>query len=298
MIRRLKYHEIDFEKYDECVLNSEQSRIYAESWYLDAVTNKKWECLVYGDYEAVMPISYSKKIGIKIIVQPLICQQLGIFSKDTIGKYIYKKFIAKLNLNIIHGYNFNENNTENLTFKDSEFSQNHILSLNKPYQEIFENFKKDRVKDIRRIGKKKVLISDQFDFEVFKNELCLKYPLLSHIYNSERIRNLVHAIQENERMYYRTLLSDDHIISQILIAKSNNRNYLLFSSRDTNNEFKGAFTYLLNNFIKDNSEKNEYLDFEGSTNFGIAKFNESFGAIPVNYNIYTNIKMMKKITNL
>jgi hypothetical protein len=86
MIKRLKYNEIDFEKYTQCLENSEQRKYSASKVFLDVTSKNRWELLVYNDYEAVMPIPYVKKYGIKIVHNPMLCQQLGIFSiKDSVS---------------------------------------------------------------------------------------------------------------------------------------------------------------------------------------------------------------------
>jgi len=40
---------IDKQKYDDCIATSIQSKIYAFSWYLDAVT-ETWDMLILDDY--------------------------------------------------------------------------------------------------------------------------------------------------------------------------------------------------------------------------------------------------------
>ena len=37
MIQHLKYNEIDFKKYDDCIDTSNNTRIYAYSYYLDSI---------------------------------------------------------------------------------------------------------------------------------------------------------------------------------------------------------------------------------------------------------------------
>ena len=53
MIQHIKRKDLDILKYDACIENSIQSRIYGFSWYLDIVADH-WEVLVLDDYEAVM----------------------------------------------------------------------------------------------------------------------------------------------------------------------------------------------------------------------------------------------------
>ena len=45
MIKYVKRNELDIEKYNACVENSLQSRVYGFSWYLDIVADH-WDALV------------------------------------------------------------------------------------------------------------------------------------------------------------------------------------------------------------------------------------------------------------
>ena len=74
MLNFLKYHEINKQKWDLCILNSLNCKVYAFSWYLDSVSYC-WDALVYGDYEMVFPIVYKKRFFCKKIYHPLFCQQ-------------------------------------------------------------------------------------------------------------------------------------------------------------------------------------------------------------------------------
>ena len=81
MIKRLKYEEIDWQKYQNCLEHSEQYIFFAEKKYLDLLLHENWEILVDNDYEAVMPIPLAKKWGFNFVVMPLQTQQLGVFSE-------------------------------------------------------------------------------------------------------------------------------------------------------------------------------------------------------------------------
>ncbi|CAH0183503.1 hypothetical protein [Chryseobacterium sp. Bi04] len=102
MIRRLRYNEIDFVKYSRCLENSEQKKYSATKDFLDTTSEKQWEILVYNDYEAVMPIPFVKKYGIKIVLNPKLCQQLGVFSaKDDVQ--LNEAFLNYLEKNYLIG---------------------------------------------------------------------------------------------------------------------------------------------------------------------------------------------------
>ena len=81
MITYIKRKDLEVEKYDACIENSLQSRVYAFSWYLDIVADN-WDVLVLDDYKAVMPIPWKKKYFIRYVHPPLWLLELGVFSLD------------------------------------------------------------------------------------------------------------------------------------------------------------------------------------------------------------------------
>ena len=74
--RIISNEEIDRKKWDDSLLNFPCSLIYSQSFYLDAMC--KWDALVVGDYEALMPLPNRKKWKINYLYQPAFTQQLGI----------------------------------------------------------------------------------------------------------------------------------------------------------------------------------------------------------------------------
>ena len=98
MIKRLKYHEIDWEKYQKCLASSEQKVYSAERKFLDVTARNNLELLVYEDYEAIMPVPFIKKMGFKIVVNPKLTQQLGVFSKED-SVVLNEKFLDFLQMN-------------------------------------------------------------------------------------------------------------------------------------------------------------------------------------------------------
>jgi len=89
MIHYVKREDLEVTKYNDCIENSIQSRIYAFSWYLDIVADN-WDVLVEDDYTAVMPVPWKQKYFIKYVTQPFFCQQLGVFATHKISKELAK----------------------------------------------------------------------------------------------------------------------------------------------------------------------------------------------------------------
>ena len=95
MIYYVKRKDLDLKKYDACIDNAINSRIYGYSWYLDIVADN-WDALVLNDYEAVMPLPWRQKYFIKYIYPPAWTQQLGVFSNFKIEADLVEQFVNSI----------------------------------------------------------------------------------------------------------------------------------------------------------------------------------------------------------
>lgn len=145
MIRRLKYNEIDFEKYSRCLENSEQRKYSATRDFLDITAKGQWEILVYKDYEAVMPIPFVRKYGVKIVHNPKLCQQLGVFSKKD-DLQLNTQFLNYLEDNyLIRIYSFNDGNE----LSDGFRTKKNFLIYPEPYEKVSARYSPKRKRKLR-----------------------------------------------------------------------------------------------------------------------------------------------------
>lgn len=80
----LAYREsgaLDRQAWDACIRRAGR-QFYGYSWYLDRVCSR-WSALVWEDYRAVFPLPWHRKLGVRRVIPPFFCQQLGIFSDST-----------------------------------------------------------------------------------------------------------------------------------------------------------------------------------------------------------------------
>src|SRR5215210_5206946 len=73
-------HKINRSKWDACITNSSNALIYANSFYLDTMTDN-WQGIVVNDYDCVMPVPWRKKIRVKYCYDVPFIQQLGWFQQ-------------------------------------------------------------------------------------------------------------------------------------------------------------------------------------------------------------------------
>ena len=156
MISFVKRAALDVEKYDSCIENSIQSRIYAFSWYLDIVADH-WDVLVLNDYEAVMPLPWKQKFGLKYITQPYFCQQLGIFSVEKISKEIQLQFIKKIPLQFLKVALVL--NSQNMLI-GKPIKKNLFLQLNKNHELLRKKFSKGRKHAIKVAEKNQLMVAE------------------------------------------------------------------------------------------------------------------------------------------
>ncbi|WP_124642116.1 hypothetical protein [Amniculibacterium aquaticum] len=146
MIKEVEYKNIDFTKYTHCINQSAQKKYSVSKEFLDITTGKKWNILVEGDYDAVMPLPFVKKFGLKLIVNPRLCQQLGVFSKKDDLK-VNDEFLEYLDKNYwVWNYNFNEYNKFSKTLKSK---RNYIIPKN-DYDLVYQKYSPKRKRKIRQ----------------------------------------------------------------------------------------------------------------------------------------------------
>jgi len=95
VIKLLGHTEIDREQWDYCISHSVFETIYPYSWYLDLVS-PGWDALVLDDFRAVMPLTWTKKMGFRLLLQPVLAQQLGIFSRDSLDTPLLEEFLDNI----------------------------------------------------------------------------------------------------------------------------------------------------------------------------------------------------------
>ncbi|MFW6043550.1 MAG: hypothetical protein ACOCPW_04275, partial [Marinilabiliaceae bacterium] len=141
---------INTEKWDACVRNSLNETPLAYSWVLDHL-NPGWEAIVFGDYEGVMPLPVSYRLGIKMIQMPPEVLTLGIFSND---EKIIHPFPEIFNHPIFSKFSFIDYNGSP-AHKDFSGAPNTItkqtqeLKLNKSYPELQRAFSRSHRRSIR-----------------------------------------------------------------------------------------------------------------------------------------------------
>ncbi len=281
-IQHLKHYQIDTAKWDSAIENSELPLFYALSWYLDIVS-PDWEALVYGDYEAVMPLTVKSKYGLQYIIQPDFAQQLGFFCKAKFSN-VYNDFIRKTSE--LYKYSNIQLNYKNLAITNYNFQTriNCELNLSKTFQDIFKNYNTNTKRNISKANKNNL----EFVKDLCKSDL-IQFTKRNSIENLSKtqFRNLEQIIIESEKQGvgqgYGILNEKKELLAvAFLINKYNRLTYLVSASNAEGKEKRAGF-YLMNELLKLNAESNKIFDFEGGNFPNTASFYKGFGAVEIKY---------------
>jgi hypothetical protein len=278
-IHYLQQSEINKTKWDECISNAANGLIYGYSYYLDNMS-ERWDALVMGDYEAVMPLTWNKRYNIHYLYQPTFTASLGVFGNNLtetlIENFIHaipKKFklieIA-LNYKNVVSENFNP-----------LIRNNYILNLNKNYNELFSAYKENIRRNIKKAQqlncfcKKDIPVADV---------IALSKPTLQTLTNTNvddyahfaNLYNFLH--KKNQAATYGVYSSNNELLASCVYFFDNKRAYYILVGNHPNGKTIGASHYLIDRFINDYAGQNLLLDFEGSDIRNLAYFYSSFGA--------------------
>jgi hypothetical protein len=282
MIRYLKHKEIDFAKWDTCILESPNGMVYALSWYLDIVAGE-WNAYVEDDYESVFPAFPKRKYGILYSMQPLWTQQLGLFSTKLIHTdktmvYLglmrnkYKWFFTQLN----SCQNLDERN--NYQIKNNN---NFVLELIHEYEHLYSNFSENHKRNIKKnINRLTVstLASHEEIIQIFRENRGKSIQVLNDRAYSVLNRLVYHARRNQIAQVYGVYDETNTLLGGAIFFKLKERSIMIFSAVSDIGKSMSAMHVLINRYIENHANQNLLLDFEGSNDENLARFYMGFGA--------------------
>jgi hypothetical protein len=274
MIKRIRRNEIDEAKWNDLIAKHPSGLPYAYTWYLDAVC-EQWEALVNDDYSAVMPLPLFKKYFFNVVFQPNFCQQLGVFSIRE-DEAIISDFYAVLRKQFFF-YHVQQNYAvQKILNQETNQRPNFELKLSGGYDSLAQNFNSNTKRNIQKAKQADLtcsIIENSFDeFLVFSEQQLAGQK-------STVVENLLRALLQNHMLLIPVVKdSSGSTVAANLMIKCTNRIIHLIPIVSEEGRKYGAMHFLLYEVIRNFSDKNMLLDFEGSSIASIAQFYKSFGA--------------------
>lgn len=270
MIRHLKYHEIDFEKYHHCIENSAQQNFYVQKENLDFLC-PNWELFVLNDYEAVMPVPIKKKFGFKVVAMPLFAQQFGIFSKednslinDEFLRFLHQKF------NVFY-YAFN---AQNQLSAELQTRKNYIAEKQQ-YVQLRKNYFKGRkstVKSAQNLVFKELQLNEELISFISKYHKGLEKSS-----DLNKLIGYIHFLNLNKKLKIFGSFENEKLNTLAVLTDFNNELSLLSLINDERQSGKNGASFLIDRILKENIS-NKSFNFMGGSIRGIEVFFKSFGS--------------------
>ena len=289
MIHYLPYSKINKDKYDACLSGAFNRRIYAFSAFLDRLS-PQWGALVLMDkrenYQKVMPLTWRKKWGIHYLYQPVMTQQLGVFSSidkapfpvDDFINAIPKKFkLIEISLN------FGNIIAQPKTYMKIRQRNNYELKLDKSYKELYQNYFKRHKRNVKHKN-------NEVPFNIHENTLDCKelFNYIMDFYNYKKIQYK----DVDKKAFYMLInyLNNNNKIKKILIKDElgeilggsffiYDKQFILPGAFYTEKWRKSSPGYkIIDILIQAEAEQNLIIDFMGSDIPGVAYLNKGFGS--------------------
>ncbi len=287
MITYLEHIDIDQEKWDACVRDSQQPMIYAFAWYLNIVC-PGWDALVAGDYEAVFPVTWEKKYTVYYIYQPFFTQQLGLFSKSGSRKHNPVAFLDRLPSRFKYKQLcLNESNCEGFHARSFKPGITYHLDLLPPYEILEKGFTVNCRRSLSKAEKENVI-----------NRTGGDYQALIHLFRGNQGK-FIKRLGESDYSRLETLMQEclNRELGEVWMVRSANGMLLAgaflmrspgriiyhFAASSPEGRNSGAMFQLIRDLIRSYSNKELIFDFEGSNIENLARFFKGFGSRPVTY---------------
>ena len=281
MIRFLQHSEIDPEKWNQAIRNSLSPNVLAEYELLNLLTDgDTWHALVENDYEVVMPLPTRKKGVLKYVYTPFFLPQMGIFSEHEITPQKTSDFLHEISKHFVLADVVMDEKTE-LIHTEHEFIS-HSLSLHIAYNELYSQFHENTRRNIKAAQKQQVRVTVQEEkiadiIALFRTNKGSEEAVHFRENDYARLQHVAdYLLGHNLLEVYGVRTVQNELAAGALFVKDGNRRWFWFSGRDNSLSESKPMFLLLDTYIRDHSESDLYLDFNGSSNSNVARLYQGF----------------------
>lgn len=269
-------------KWDACIAKSDNSLIYAHSFYLNAIADN-WHGIVIDDYRAVVPLPWRKKYSIRYFYTPAFIQQSGLFGNwDEAEEKVVIQTMQSFAL--FGDYKFNFLNP----FMDNVIEHNNlILHLSAIYNSIAENYKTDLLQNLKKAAKENLTYMADDDaaaaIKLYQQLYAARTPHVSRK-DYQNFLSLCLALKKSAKCLIRKVTNrKGDILAVALLLKDECRLYNILNITTVAGRKTEANHFLIDRIINEFAGTNIVFDFEGSDILGVKRFYEKFGAISQPY---------------
>jgi hypothetical protein len=235
-----------------------------------------WDALVLGDYSALFPLPWRRKMGIYYLYQPFLTAQLGLFAPQP-GKALLDRFLQsipprfrliEMPLNAANGFE----STHFPLMRRSNF----VLDLSPSYAHLKAQYREN----IRRNIRKAIQYNCHSENGTALHEILdLARAHTSDEQGLEAFARLFGVLfGRGQAMTCGIRSGQGALLASAVFLRDERRAYYILVGNHPNGRTLGASHLLIDSFIRDHAGSPLLLDFEGSDLRNLAFFYSSFGA--------------------
>lgn len=280
LLQYLQRDQIDQEKWDACIDQSDNGLVYAYSFYLDEMASQ-WDALVLGDYSAVMPLPWNKKYGFYYLYQPFLCASLGVFGKDVTAGMLHLFLSSVPHKFRLWDMYLNYGNLFPMPGYDLYQRVSHVLDLNNSYEDLYGNIRTSYKSLFKRFDRLGYTIKKNIDIDSVLHLTKITLGSVADVKDQEyaKFTRLYNKMYTNQQaVNYGAYSVRGELMASGVFLFSHNRAYYIVAGNHPDGRTMGASHQVIHTFIKEHAGMNLLLDFEGSDVHNIAFFFKSFGA--------------------
>lgn len=270
-------HQLNTEKWDECVERSSNNLIYAHSFYLDQVTDN-WSGIVVNDYECVMPVPWRKKLGIRYCYDVPFIQQLGYFTTVNIDHTILVDAFFTF---IKYGhYNFNYNNNAIADLPGVKTATNFIIDLSDK-ESIVNNFTKSFKQSLQNASANNLSYIAATSAEAIETYKGLYGQTIKNISEADykNLTTITEILSPHKCVARKIIDNNGQTLSIVLLLKDESRLYNIINATNSNGRKTEANYFLYAQLLHEFAGNGLLFDLEGSELPGVKSFYKKMGAV-------------------
>ncbi len=286
-IQHLSHQQIDKKRWDQLITHAPGGTLYGQSWYLDAVC-PGWQALATGDYSRVMPLTSRRKYGFSYLFQPLLSQQLGIYSRARLKPEEVDEFLGAIPpvFKLIE-ITLNDQNPPGILFPVDKHTTCR-LNLNIPYTQIQERYSENTRRNLKKATLENLRFRTNITLPEFlgllQKDKSAGANILALRKNRPSLLRLVPALlNRNAGMICGVRNRHGDLLSAALIGQDKGFHYYLAPTMSDEGREARAMFYLIDRYIHLYAGLPSTFDFEGSDIESVARFYKGYGAVPSTY---------------
>jgi hypothetical protein len=238
----------------------------------------------------IMPLTRKKRFGISYLCQPLICQQLGVFSTIHHAPFCIDDFIeaipSKFKLIDIAINSMNYLSPKNHFGKITQVF-NQELPLSDRYEDIRSRYKASHVKNLEKFTTQKLKV--EISGDTLDHFLKHKFDFFSkkgvEMSDSQRITftNLLKYLDAESKIDVVLGFDNQHVVIGGACFIFLEGSVLIQTFSNDIGRKSGLIFFLIDDFVRKNAGRELILDFMGSSITGINYRNAGFGCVDKEY---------------